>query len=163
MQIFPNSYSAVGFSRKRFARVCEQLACTLPDMIARYNADAVVVRGTSGYSVAFGVAIFDEEGKIPFVVARKKGEGSHGSALEGVGRGVLVDMRRYLFLDDLVATGSTVRTLAEDMDEFAKRRSSAPPCLAAVLKYESGGHKWRQEDDIWHSKRETAYPVWSMV
>ena len=120
-----NTYSALEYDQSQFIRVVQCVAKVLPEFCAAHQADAIVVRGTSGVSMAFGLRMVLD---FPTVVARKQGEASHSGFLDGVGGDMHV--ARYVFLDDFSCTGDTVRGVTVDM---------APAVCAAVLAYRYAG------------------------
>lgn len=85
------------------------VARVLPDLIEEYAADAVVVTGKSGHSVAFAAMMFAD---FPLVVVRKETDQSHGIQIEGP---VGLHVHRYLILDDFVASGNTVNRVVNTM------------------------------------------------
>lgn len=106
------SYSALGANPADFRTLIRRLSEDLPTIIQMTGAEAVAVRGTSGYSVAFAMRMVSD---IPFIVARKHGENSHGPQLAMFNDGRGADISRYIVLDDLVCTGKTFFLLTEDL------------------------------------------------
>ena len=106
------SYSALSLDVNTFRALVKRLSEDLPQLMEQTGADAILVRGTSGYSVAFAMRMLTP---IPFVVARKQGECSHGSSISLVDDGNGGTISNYLILDDMIATGNTVRGMARDM------------------------------------------------
>lgn len=128
------SYSALGLEQHRFKGLCEVLAEQVPMIMSKHDADTIVVRGTSGVSVAFGMRMLMG---IRTVVARKAGEASHAGmlALLGEQNG---HVERYVILDDFQSSGRTVKGIVEDM---------RPGICAAVIEYRGlrpGGRLYRK-------------------
>lgn len=111
-----NDYSCMGYPPERLRACVKALARDLPGIMARYNADAVVVRGGSG--VVFGGALLMVS-DIKVIVARKPGEQSHSTAIEVCGGGSLT-VHRYIVLDDFVSSGGTVKGIMDDMGQQAE-------------------------------------------
>lgn len=119
--IYGGGYGALGLSQDQFRTVCEKLANDLPRLLDKYNATAVVVRGSSGVSVAFGIRMIDD---VPTIVARKAAENAHGGPINSVG-GTIDELERYIFLDDLIDSGRTLEGVVSDMRPCE--------CVAAVM------------------------------
>lgn len=118
-KFYPTAYSAVGRPQQQFRQLCEALARDLPFLMRKVNADAVAVRGTSGYAVAFGMRMVSD---IHFIICRKSGEASHGSQL-AVADDRAKSVSRYIIVDDCIDSGSTVRGIMKDLD----------PCQCAAI------------------------------
>lgn len=128
--------AASGYSRHQFQpgvlrATAQRIAVRIPKLLKRFDADAVVVTGKSGMSVAFAAMMFAD---LPLVVVRKRGENSHGSMVEGV-EGLVV--RKYIILDDFVSSGDTVRTIALDMAQHANAYGREVPQPVGVAYYDS--------------------------
>ena len=65
--------------------------------------DCLIVHGTSGIWLAPLLIMKD----YPVVMVRKEGENSHGKPIEGPDTGI--DYTRGVFVDDLIASGETIR------------------------------------------------------
>lgn len=131
MMIRGNGYSQHQFNHGSLRATARRVAETLPKLLARYDAQAVVVTGKSGMSVAFATMMLAD---IPLIVVRKRGENSHGEMIEGV---IDVEVRRYIILDDFVSSGTTVRTVVRDIDDYCRVQRYARPEPVAVACYYS--------------------------
>jgi orotate phosphoribosyltransferase-like protein len=133
MRIRGNGYSYHQFDHGSLRAIAQRIAETLPKLLAEYDAQAVVVTGKSGMSVAFAAMMLAD---IPLIVVRKRGENAHGEMIEGV---TSVEVRRYIILDDFVSSGATVRTVVRDIDDYCRVQCYARPEPVAVACYLSGG------------------------
>lgn len=109
--VYTSTYSCIGYSNREFRLCAQRVHADLSGIMLETEADAVVVRGGSG--VVMGSALL-MLGDIPLVVARKRGECSHGEQIEIVG-GQSRRVCRYIILDDFVSSGETVRGIKDDM------------------------------------------------
>ena len=87
--------------------------------------DFVVVRGKSGMAVAFAALAMGAD--FPLVTIRK-GESSHGQHIEGIAEGT-----RYVVVDDLIDTGSTLHIIHDDLGTYAENMRQERPRMVAVL------------------------------
>jgi orotate phosphoribosyltransferase len=110
---YPVSYSGVGIHTNGFRTRVNHVAQDLPTFMKMVEADTVVVTGTSGLCMAFALRMIAD---IPFVFIRKHGENAHSDRLSAIGNTV-IKARRYVVLDDFVATGATVRTIVTTLPE----------------------------------------------
>lgn len=131
-----SSYGCAEWSPGYLALKLPGIVRNLNKLASRLGADFAVVRGTSGVLMA-GMLMSSSGLDVPLVLMRKRGEqshacGSHGPVPQWLGEPPdwfldtrslghdepMTEMRnRYLILDDLVASGRTVRTLVADMGE----------------------------------------------
>jgi adenine/guanine phosphoribosyltransferase-like PRPP-binding protein len=116
---YTNDYNASGFDHDRYQKLLNVLSVELPKVLSSLNADAVVVSGTSGLSVAYGIWSFSND--IRFVIVRKRS--SHGQKIESLG--VPIEIDRYVFLDDFISSGATFKRVREYM--------KGAKCVGAVL------------------------------
>jgi len=116
-------YSALMLKPQDFRNLIARLCQELPSFMHSCGAQAVAVRGTSGYSVAFAMRMVCD---IPFIIARKSGESSHGTSISMFEDGNSKEISRYIILDDLVSSGKTVMKMTEDL---------APAKCMAVVEY----------------------------
>lgn len=124
-------YSALGCSPAQFRSLCTKLAYFIPSLLERLEAEVVVVRGTSGVSVAFGVYMLTD---VPFVVARKSGENSHGGQISNVGERSR-EFSSYIILDDFVCSGRTVRGILDDLPDAECRGVLTYSSLMQAIRY----------------------------
>lgn len=92
-------------------------------MVREIDFDTVVVTGASGLLVGPGLA--RTHGK-QLLVARKPGDGSHSSCILPGYHG-----RRLVLVDDLVASGDTVRRVARMVREY--HRGTVAPTWAGLF------------------------------
>jgi len=92
--------------------------------------DAIVIRGMSG--ALFAHYVFDKTGK-PIVVVRK-GESSHGRDVEIP---YPSNIKKYIILDDLVASGNTIISIKQKMDEMPFKSKAYDFELVAIVLYGS--------------------------
>lgn len=103
-----SSYGSYKHNPEEFRALCGRVAAKIPRLMKEYRADAIVARGSSGLSVAWGCMMLTD---FNFVMLRRRNECSHGSLIEGNNE----VFRRYLILDDFVASGHTVEKIMEDL------------------------------------------------
>jgi hypothetical protein len=112
-ECFPRStgYGEWKFDHVALKRRAEALVACLPRIMAELNADHIVVRGTSGTMMAPVLLYLMPDLKV--VMLRKQSElrDSHGAKIEGT---MSQPYRRGLIIDDMVASGRTVRGMIED-------------------------------------------------
>ena len=131
MRLTDGGYNEVQYHRELLLSKVEQLRNRLPEIMELTGADSVVVSGKSGISMAFALQMVLD---FNLVVVRKRGEGSHGEPVEGRSG---AEMHRYIILDDFVATGSTVRRIRHDLEDYAGFVGQKPPQCVGVLTYSS--------------------------
>lgn len=108
-------YSALGLNSAHYRQLVHKLAVDVPELARKLGAEAVVVRGTSGISVAFGMRMVTD---FPFIVARKPDESHHShDQLSLVRDGNSWTVGKYLILDDVICSGDTVNGIIKDLGE----------------------------------------------
>lgn len=112
-------YSALSLNAENFRILCHTLVRHVVPAAKMMGAEAIAVRGTSGLSVAFGMRMLTN---FPIIVCRKDGETSHSThpisvVWEDPDQYSYAMLRKYVILDDMVASGSTVRGIAEDLKD----------------------------------------------
>jgi len=110
---YPVSYSAVGMSADAFRTKVRQISEDLPVFMKAVKADAVVVSGSSGLSVAFALRMLVD---IPIIMLRKSGEGAHSGKWSAM-RDREITTQRYVILDDFTESGGTVNRIIKDMKD----------------------------------------------
>jgi adenine/guanine phosphoribosyltransferase-like PRPP-binding protein len=131
------------------AAVIDYLAGELEPHKDRF--DAIAFRGMSGAMVAPAVAI--KLGK-PFILVRKRGDGSHSEhQVEGA-----VGCSRYIIVDDLIASGETVRAIQDDVS-----RHSKATCVGIALWFNQCVY-WREKverERSWEARyfKDFSYPA----
>lgn len=112
-------YSALSLNAENFRILCHTLVRRVVPAAKMMGAEAIAVRGTSGLSVAFGMRMLTD---FPIIVCRKEGETSHSSnpisvLWEDPDPYSYAMIRKYVILDDMVSSGSTVCGIAEDLED----------------------------------------------
>lgn len=130
-------YSALKLNAHNFRILVQRLAVDVPKLAQELGAEAVAIRGTSGYSVGFAMRMLTD---FPIIVARKHGEASHsGTHLALVNDGDFLNIKTYVILDDFVASGNTVDGMMDDI---------APAKCKGVLLYgtlQEQLHHWAEK------------------
>ncbi|SKA18081.1 hypothetical protein SAMN02745126_04021 [Enhydrobacter aerosaccus] len=88
----------------------------------------IVCSGVSGQAVAWPVSY---KLGLPVCVVRKEGEQSHAGCISGYG-----ELQDYVILDDLIATGNTIRYITGKIDatyRSGKQYDTEPRCRAVFL------------------------------
>lgn len=147
MFVTDGGYSHVQFNNETLRNTAQRIACLIPTLLQNTGADAVVVTGKSGISLAFATLMLAD---FPIVVVRKRGENSHGNNIEGTQN---VRIKKYIVLDDFVSTGSTVRTISREMYDAAYAQLAAAPECVGVLQYLRGTGDWKGMRGDVHSER----------
>lgn len=106
-------YGVLGLSPAELRIAVDQVAEDLRKLMQRQEADAYVVRGASG--VVFGGALLYAAPDLKCIVARKPGEHSHAGTLCSVSGGNLLEVRKFVVVDDFRSSGSTVQGMVRDM------------------------------------------------
>lgn len=115
MLVGVTKYSALGLNSANFRQLVHKLAVDVPELARKLRADAIVVRGTSGISVAFGMRMLTD---FPFIVARKPGESHHSyDQLSLIQDGNSWTVEKYVILDDVICSGDTVNGIIRDLGE----------------------------------------------
>ena len=90
--------------------------------------DAIAFCGSSGAAFAFPLAVSH---KIPLIYVRKTGEQSHGNPVECNGEGRI---KKYLIVDDFIASGATVEWIAAQVKKYSK--GDVKPAVVGVFCFE---------------------------
>lgn len=150
---YPTGYSALGYNSARYASLMQSLAKELPRLMAVHDAQAVAVRGTSGYAVAFAVRALNPH--VPFLICRKSGERSHSGQLSMLWEDPL-KIERYLIVDDLVDSGETVRGMIDDIGRDSKcsaiveYRGYDPAAGTVHMRQKKARHAGRIKVENWY-------------
>lgn len=112
MRFNDGGYSETQYCPRKLREAAQLVAKLLPCIMRETGAQAVAVTGKSGLSLAFATLMLID---FPLIVVRKRGENSHGSNIEGT---CGVDVDKYLILDDFVSSGSTVRTIVQELELY---------------------------------------------
>lgn len=129
MNVYDGGYSRNQYDVNLLRARAKELAEYLPKIMRRVDADAVVVTGKSGLSLAFATLMLID---FPLVVVRKRGENSHGNPIEGKD---YTTFTRYLILDDFVSSGTTVTNIMDSIKEYAEARGPECPELVGIVEY----------------------------
>ncbi len=113
MKFHAPGYSESQFDNKLLLKRVAELKMAIPAYMNHFGAQAIAVTGKSGLSLAFATLSHID---FPLIAVRKGGESSHGYNVEGTEN---VDVSRYLILDDLVASGETVRNIVKAIGDHA--------------------------------------------
>lgn len=106
--------------------------------------DTIAFSGISGAAIAF---ILSHWMDVPLLCVRKKGENSHYH--QGGGRlleGNIQDMRKYIIVDDFIASGATCNHIIDSIRDGNTRAK----CVGMLMYRAYESHKWTHQ----HSKQE---------
>ncbi len=80
----------------------------------KQGIEGIVVSGTSGLVIAAALAV-NPRWKLPYIYVRKPNDisNSHGYRVEGS-----TDIRNVAFIDDLIASGDTLKHTKESLKEY---------------------------------------------
>lgn len=117
MIFYKRKYSCAGWTPEQWELSLPRIIDELRRQIAETGAQAIVVRGSSGLLYAGRIL---EKIDTPFIMVRKPNELSHGCIVQVISGHADVEVTKYIFLDDLVASGSTEKAV-EDAMFCAKR------------------------------------------
>lgn len=112
MRFYSGGYSGAQYCPAQLRKRAKHLAVRIPELMKQTGAQAIVVTGKSGISLAFATLMLID---FPLVVVRKEEENAHGSSVEGLDG---VDVDKYLILDDFVASGATVRRVVDKLERY---------------------------------------------
>lgn len=99
--IYVGAHANWKYDANRAQVIARRLSSDWENVRAATGATCVAVTGTSGLCVAMLMNTFCE---VPFVFVRKPGDTKNSGSVEGR---LDTDVSRYLFLDDLVASGAS--------------------------------------------------------
>ncbi|WP_158889817.1 adenine phosphoribosyltransferase [Amycolatopsis anabasis] len=103
-----------------FATVVDALADTLDpqvEVLAALEARGFLLAAAIGYARGLGVAVVRKPGKLPSVAGRIAYDLEYGSAALELPVGVLRPGQRVAVVDDVLATGGTVRAACELVEQ----------------------------------------------
>jgi adenine/guanine phosphoribosyltransferase-like PRPP-binding protein len=116
----------------------DRIVSALTELRKRTPFDAIAFRGMSGASVCYPVSYLTG---LPLFNVRKLDVSGHsGWFVEGPARG---DLERYVIVDDLIASGATMREIIFRMGEHAHLSTEA--CAGIVLYAEPHTATFRHE------------------
>ena len=122
-------YGWMGMSPSEFAYRMKLANVRFRALKKEHKFDAIAFSGSSGCAIAFNLA---SRNKIPLIYVRKDGEKSHSSSLvECNDKRVIV--KKYLIVDDLVDSGTTVAHIISSIELHAEQNDSYPAIPCGVL------------------------------
>jgi len=107
----PN-YAAWKYSPERIQKLTKFLL-SKQGWLKKQGIEGVVVSGTSGLVIAAALAV-NPHWKLPYIYVRKPNDisNSHGYCVEGA-----LGVKNVVFIDDLIASGDTLRHTKESLKE----------------------------------------------
>lgn len=125
--IFRTSYlQCIYNSPEDYAALVAKVSKKVLELKEVYEFHAIAFRGTSGAAMAYPVSVATG---IPLICIRKPTEDAHGDPIEGSPE---VDVKKYIIIDDFMASGNTVNTIIESLAEYNSKRTSIE-CSVIVL------------------------------
>jgi orotate phosphoribosyltransferase len=91
----------------------------------KHPFDAIAFTGSSGAALAFPLSFFLE---IPLIHVRKDDKNHYGKPIEGT-----VSSKKYLIVDDLIASGASIRKIVKTIDKEYKHKAKP----VAIYLYDS--------------------------
>lgn len=109
------TYSATFLNGDKFIKFIRHLDTIVQELMYQENAQAIVVRGTSGVSVAYALKMLNPSLRV--VITRKPNEQAHSNDVVPCGNFQYWPSTkfRYIFLDDLICSGGTRNAAIEEM------------------------------------------------
>lgn len=155
---FYASYSEAQYDHEKLRTVARLCAAWFRKHADMY--DGVVLHGKSGLSIGFATAMLMD---LPIIVVRKDGENSHGSDIESNGnREVRTDRPyRWILLDDFIASGATLKRVADKFGRFLNRRDIESQCVG-VLQWQAGDMATAACAKMWPSSAGEQVPAFSV-
>ena len=86
---------------------------------------AIAFRGTSGAAMAYPISAATS---IPLICVHKPVDKSHGGLVEGSSK---IDVKKYIIIDDFIATGATIRAIIKEID--VRRGRYSVKCVGIIL------------------------------
>jgi adenine/guanine phosphoribosyltransferase-like PRPP-binding protein len=122
-------YGWTGMSPKEFAHRMSLASDRFLALKKELKFDAIAFCGSSGCAIAFNLAALHE---IPLIYVRKKDEKSHSRArIECNDK--LVEVKKYLIVDDFVDQGSTIDHIVSTIESQALQACAYPAKPVGVL------------------------------
>lgn len=99
----------------KFIKFIRHLNTIVRGLMCQENAQAIVVRGTSGVSVAYALKMLNPHLRV--VITRKPNEQAHSKDVVPCGNFQYLSSAefRYIFLDDLICPGNTLNAAIKEM------------------------------------------------
>lgn len=105
-----SSYLSEVYDPQTLRELAERTAQQVKNIRVGAPFDALAFTGLSGAALSFPVSLL---ANVPLLAVRKDGDGTHAStSLEGP-----IKVNTYMILDDLVASGNTVRRIVAKIAE----------------------------------------------
>jgi len=123
-----SSYGWTEFNVSSWITKMKRVSVKLELLQEEHDLDAIACAGSSGMMAAsvLGTAL-----KLPVVYVRKSGEKSHGNSIESNTR---KPIKKYIIVDDLVCSGSTINSIITKIEGYAKDHNyETPQCIGAFL------------------------------
>ena len=99
----------------------------LKQLRKKVNFDAIAFTGTSGAGFAFPLSYLL---RVPLICVRKKTSSHCHLAIEGT-----LDSKRYLIVDDFIASGATIRKIRKTIRNNRDTKKAVP---VGIFLYDSG-------------------------
>jgi hypothetical protein len=112
-QIYSSGYSANGLRTAAYHRLLGKLSVQLPVWMQELGCDGIVVCGTSGLSIGYGLSAKLKNPPPTIIVRKSESHDSRVSAIGGV-----QTVSRLLMVDDMVDTGSTVQFVYRHLSSY---------------------------------------------
>lgn len=128
-----SSYGWGVYSPKEFKNYMQKCLKKIVSLQKHLGFEGIAFSGNSGSSL--GILAYYEHGIFPLYV-RKLGEKHHGSLIEGFSP--KSGIRKYLIVDDLIATGSTIRVMMRQIHREARMNEQDIPECVGIFLYQSG-------------------------
>jgi len=127
--ILAPEYTKQVFVHKSLKALVKKVLPKVRSLKRSLKFNALAVRGHSGIIV--GTVLSYQTG-IPLLVVRKPGESRHDSLHVN---GNIPNECRYLIVDDLISTGSTIRFISNKLKEATTFKGLKTPTLVGILLY----------------------------
>jgi hypothetical protein len=125
------NYLGAFFKQSVFFATLQRCCVALKEMNDTIGFDTIVVRGMSG--ALMGGAVRAITG-YPLTILRKRAERSH-SWMDAEGTIELFKINKYIFLDDLVDSGKTLKIVHKEMNRLAKESRNTPIEMVGIVLY----------------------------
>lgn len=136
-------YGWAGMDPKNYKRTITRAVNQFSSRVMeKYEFDAIAFTGSSGCAIAFPLALKYE---LPLMYVRKEKEKSHGGEIE-INKGII--LKRYVFVDDFIATGATVRRVKDSIDRLAKLYKFPEPEMVCVYVFEDSGREINVDGNV---------------
>lgn len=114
MRIFSSSYHKVTYEPKALKKSVNRICRNLKKLKKKLRFDAIAFQGSSGAAYAYPVSVLT--GMHLIYVRKEAVNRHHGDYIEGT----CDRIRRYIILDDFIATGDTIRRIIKKIDGYGK-------------------------------------------